>query len=80
MPPPGCTALQAATAELAAHDQALAVARERTTAQRADMASWQARSSEAARRMSDMARRFEEIEQERAVVAAKPQGLMREIE
>jgi chromosome segregation protein len=72
--------LQAATAELAAHDQALAVARERTAAQRSDMASWQARSSEAARRMSDMARRFEEIEQERAVVAAKPERLMREIE
>ena len=74
------TALQAATAELAAHDQALAVARERAAAQRSDMANWQARSSEAARRLGDMARRFEEIEQERAVVAAKPEGLMREIE
>ncbi len=73
-------ALQAATAELAAHDQGLAVARERTAAQRSDMASWQARSGEAARRLSDMSRRFEEIEQERAVVAAKPEGLLREIE
>jgi chromosome segregation protein len=73
-------ALQASTAELAAHDQALAVARERAAAQRSDMANWQARSSEAARRLGDMARRFEEIEQERAVVAAKPEGLMREIE
>ncbi len=73
-------ALQAATAELAAHDQAIAVARERTAAQRADVASWQARSGEATRRLSDMARRFEEIEQERAVIAAKPEGLMREIE
>jgi chromosome segregation protein len=74
------SALQAATAGLAAHDQALAVARERAAAQRSDMANWQARSSEAARRLGDMARRFEEIEQERAVVAAKPEGLMREIE
>ncbi len=74
------TALQAATAALAAHDQALAVARERTQAQRADIAGWQARSSDAARRLSDMSRRFEEIEQERAVIAAKPEGLLREIE
>ncbi len=74
------SAHQAATAELAAHDQALAVARERTTAQRSDMTNWQARSGEAARRLSDMSRRFEEIEQERAIVAAKPEGLMREIE
>ncbi|MDZ4307738.1 MAG: chromosome segregation protein, partial [Allopontixanthobacter sp.] len=72
--------LQSATAELASHDQALAVARERTAAQRADMASWQARSGDAARRLSDFARRLEEIEQDQAVYAAKPAGLMREIE
>jgi len=72
--------LQSATAELAAHDQALAVARERTAAQRADMANWQARSGDAARRLSDFARRLEEIEQDQAVYAAKPAGLMREIE
>jgi chromosome segregation protein len=72
--------LQAATANLAAHDQGLAVTRERTAAQRSEMASWQARSSEAARRLGDMARRFEEIEEERTVFAAKPEGLMREIE
>ena len=72
--------LQARAAELAAHDQSLAVARERTAAQRKDMANWQARSGEAARRLSDMARRFEEIEEERAVHSAKPEGLMREIE
>ena len=74
------TLLQTRAAELAAHDQSLAVARERTAAQRSDMANWQARSGEAARRLSDMARRFEEIEEERAVFAAKPEGLMREIE
>ncbi len=72
--------LQARAAELAAHDQGLAVARERTSAQRSDIGNWQARSGEAARRLSDMARRFEEIEADRAVTAAKPEGLMREIE
>ena len=76
----GRSTLQARAAELAAHDQALAVARERASAQRSDMASWQARSGDAARRLSDMEIRAEEIEQERAVTAAKPEGLMREIE
>ncbi|MXO73635.1 AAA family ATPase [Altererythrobacter aerius] len=74
------TAMQAATAALAAHDQALAVARERTASQRADIAGWQARSGEAARRLASMGARFDEIEEERAIVAAKPAGLMREIE
>ena len=74
------SAHQAAMADLAAHDQALAVARERTAAQRSDIGGWQARSSEAARRLAGMAQRFEEIEQEQAVVAAKPAALMREIE
>ncbi|MBK6800784.1 MAG: AAA family ATPase [Novosphingobium sp.] len=72
--------LQAATAALAAHDQAIAVARERTNAQRADIKSWQARAGDAASRLAQMTRRFEEIEEERAVIAAKPAGLMREIE
>ncbi|HCC27301.1 MAG TPA: chromosome segregation protein SMC, partial [Erythrobacter sp.] len=44
--------LQARAAELASHDQALAVARERAAAQRSDMANWQARSGDAARRLS----------------------------
>ena len=74
------TTLQARAAELAAHDQSLAVARERTSAQRSDMANWQARSGEAARRLSDMALRFEEIEEQRAIFAAKPAGLIEEIE
>ena len=74
------SALQMATATLAAHDQALAVARERTAAQRSDMANWQARSGEVAQRLSDMALRLEEIAEERAVFAAKPEGLMHEIE
>ncbi len=72
--------LQSATAGLAAHDQALAVARERIGAQRADIKSWQARAGDAASRLASMTRRFEEIEEERAVVAAKPPSLIREIE
>ncbi|MBX7500253.1 chromosome segregation protein SMC [Qipengyuania sp. YG27] len=74
------TTLQARAAELASHDQALAVARERASAQRSDIANWQARSGDAARRLSEMDIRAEEIEEERAVTTAKPEGLMREIE
>lgn len=74
------SAMQAATAELAAHDQGLAVTRERTNAQRAEKANWEARSGEAAQRLAGMELRFEEIAKERAVIAAKPEGLMREIE
>ena len=73
-------ALQAATATLAAHEQALAVARERTASQRSDIAGWQARAGDAANRLAVMSRRFEEIEEERAVIAAKPVALLREIE
>ncbi|MBV1918620.1 MAG: AAA family ATPase, partial [Sphingomonadaceae bacterium] len=72
--------MQAATAGLAAHDQALAVARERTAAQTSDIKSWSERAGDAANRLSEMARRFEEIEQERAVIAAKPASLIAEIE
>jgi chromosome segregation protein len=74
------SAVQAAAAQLAAHDQGLAVARERNSAQIADKANWQARSGEAAQRMASTAQRLEEIDQERAVVAAKPAGLIAEIE
>jgi len=74
------SAMQAATAALAAHDQALAVARERTAAQRSDIRSWQARAGDAASRLAEMGRRFEEIEEERAVFAAKPASLIHEIE
>ena len=73
-------AMQAAAATLAAHDQALAVGRERVASQRSDMAGWQARAGDAASRLATMGRRFEEIEEERAVIAAKPESLMREIE
>ena len=73
-------ALQSASAALAAHDQALAVARERAAARAADIRGWQARAGDAARRLAEMTRRFTEIEEERAVIAAKPEGLRREIE
>lgn len=72
--------LQAATAALAAHDQGLAVARERCNAQRADIKGWQARAGDAAGRLAEMSRRAEEIAEERAVIAAKPASLLREIE
>jgi chromosome segregation protein len=73
-------ALQSAQAGLSAHDQALAVGRERTAAREADIKGWRARSGDAERRLADMARRFEEIEEERAVTAAKPAALIAEIE
>ncbi|MEO0062932.1 MAG: Chromosome partition protein Smc [Pseudomonadota bacterium] len=74
------TAMQAAAAALAAHDQALAVARERVSTQRSDIRGWQARAGDAAKRLADMATRFDEIAQERAVIAAKPPALTRELE
>jgi chromosome segregation protein len=73
------SALQGATAALAAQDQALAVARERTAAQRGDIRGWQARAGDAARRLAEMERRFAGIEEERAVIAAKPPALSRDL-
>ena len=74
------SSVQAALAELSSHDQSLAVARERLAAQKADQANWTARSGEAASRVAEAGRRLEEIEEERAVIAAKPAALMAEIE
>lgn len=74
------SALQHAMAALAGHDQALAVARERTTTQRADIRGWQARAGDATNRLAQMAGRLEEIETERTVVAARPASLMAQIE
>ncbi|WP_309621856.1 chromosome segregation protein SMC [Novosphingobium sp.] len=73
-------ALQSATAGLAAHDQAIAVARERALALRGDITGWQARAGDAASRLAGMERRFAEVAEERAVIAAKPAGLIREID
>ena len=72
--------IQNATAALAAHDQALAVARERAAAQRTDIRNWHARAGDAANRLAQMAGRLEEIESERAVIAAKPAALIAQIE
>lgn len=74
------TGLQTATAALAAHDQGLAVARERTTSQAGDIRGWQARAGDAANRLAQMGGRLEEIENERALIAAKPASLMDQIE
>jgi len=73
-------ALQAAMAALAAHDQALAVTRERTASLRTEIAGWQERASDAETRLAAMSHRIRDIEQERAVIAAKPASLLREIE
>jgi len=72
--------LQAASAAAAALDQALAVGRERLLALRGDIRNWQSRAGDAARRLAEMTGRREELEAERAVIAAKPAGLYREIE
>jgi chromosome segregation protein len=73
-------ALQTAMAMLAAHDQSLAVARERRAARASDIKGWEARAGDAARRLADMAQRLEQIEEERAVIAEKPAALIEEIE
>ncbi|EGD59792.1 chromosome segregation protein SMC [Novosphingobium nitrogenifigens DSM 19370] len=74
------TALQSAAAALAAADQAIAVGRERMAALKNDIRNWQGRASDAARRLADMATRAEELAAERTVHAAKPAGLVVEIE
>jgi len=74
------SALQTAQAALSAHDQQLAVGRERAAAREADIKGWRARAGDAERRLADMAHRLEEIETERAVIAAKPASLIEEIE
>ncbi|MFC6620857.1 chromosome segregation SMC family protein [Novosphingobium panipatense] len=74
------SALQHAMAALASHDQALAVGQERTASQRGDIRGWQARSGDAANRLAQMAGRLEEIEAERAIMAAKPKALLEQIE
>ena len=66
---------QTATAQLAAHDQALAVARERHATQASDIQSWQTRAGDAASRLAQMAGRLDEIETELRIVAAKPEAL-----
>ena len=73
-------ALQAALAALASLDQGLSAARERRATLRADIRGWETRAGDAERRIAEMARRREDLTGERAVIAAKPAGLIREIE
>ncbi len=69
---------QGSTAQLAAQDQALAVARERSHAMAGEIRNWQTRAGDAAKRLAGMAAQAEEIAAERAVTAAKPEGLRRD--
>lgn len=72
-------AMQHAAAALSTADQAIAVGRERIAAQRNDITNWQARASDAARRLADMGVREAELAAERAIHAAKPAGLAEQI-
>lgn len=72
--------LQQAIAAHAALEQGLAVGRERLGGMKADMRNWQARAGEAAKRLAQMAGRADELAAERAIGAAKPAGLLAEIE
>ncbi|MET3472770.1 chromosome segregation protein [Novosphingobium sp. 1529] len=74
------TALQQAMAAHAALEQALAVGRERLGGMKADMRNWQARAGDAAKRLAQMATRAQDLAAERAISAAKPAGLIAEIE
>ncbi|MFC4296127.1 chromosome segregation SMC family protein [Novosphingobium tardum] len=72
--------LQLALAASASLEQGLAALRERRATLRGDIRSWQGRVGDAERRMADMAKRRDELVAERAVIAAKPAGLIRDIE
>jgi len=73
------TAFQTALASLAAHGQRLAVGRERLSAQRGDIRGWQARAGDAARRLAAMEGQVEDLTSERAVIAARPPALARDL-
>lgn len=73
------SAHQAAIAALAAQDQTIAVGRERLSSLKADIRGWQSRAGDAARRLADMAERAGELDEERAVIAATPEGLRHEL-
>ena len=71
--------LQGATADLAAHDQAISSLRERTATQRADIRGWQARAGDAAKRLAEMGHRLQAIADERSGIAMIPTALSTEI-
>ena len=74
------SAMQGALAQVAAHDQAAAIVRERLAAQRSDRSNWKARGSEAASRVAMAGQRLAEIEAEIAIESAKPAALAARIE
>ena len=73
------TTLQTASATLAATEQAMAVGRERLAALKNDIRSWQARASDAARRLAEIETRSVDLAVERAIHAARPAALTAEI-
>ena len=72
--------LSAATAARAAQEQALAVAKERVSAHRADRAHWDRRADEAARRLAEMDSRVAEITAAREGIGDQPERLLADIE
>ena len=72
--------LTAATAARAAQEQALAVAKERVSAHKADRSHWDRRADEAARRLADMDGRVAEIATAREAIGDQPERLLADIE
>lgn len=72
--------LSAASAARAAQEQALAVAKERVSAHRADRAHWDRRADEAARRLADMDSRVAEIATAREAIGDQPDALLAQFE
>ena len=72
--------LTATTAARAAQEQALAVAKERVSAHKADRSHWDRRADEAARRLADMDGRFAEIATAREAIGDQPERLLTDIE
>ncbi|CAH0497464.1 chromosome segregation protein SMC [Novosphingobium sp. CECT 9465] len=72
--------LQTTAAAMATLEQSIAVGRERLAGLKGDARAWTARAGDAAKRLAEMTGRREELEAERAISAAKPAGLIAEIE
>ncbi|NCP20001.1 MAG: AAA family ATPase [Erythrobacter sp.] len=72
--------LSAATAARAAQEQALAVARERVSAHKADRSHWDRRADEASRRLAEMDSRVAEIAAAREEIGNQPDSLLEDIE
>ena len=72
--------LSAATATRAAQEQALAVAKERVSAHKADRSHWDRRADEASRRLAEMDSRVAEIAAAREAIGDAPDKLLTDIE